>query len=1057
MSARSELASPAARAKVASSPDVAASIRYVGVTRVHITLLGGFDVVVDGRQVPPAEWRRRQAAALVKLLALAPRRSLHRERVIDALWPDLDLDEAAPRLHKAAHHARRSLGDPRPLVLNGETVALFPDADVDVDAFRFQRLAESARDAQTAGDAADAYPGELLPQDLYEPWTEEPRERLRLLYLQMLRLAGRWGAVTDADPADEPAHLALIRSLAGAGDRRSALRQFERLERGLRRELGVAPSPEALRLRDELLAAESAARPAIKIALVGRDEERARVARLLESVRQGRGRVLFVGGPAGIGKTALLAAVDAAATAQRMRVGAGVAARIEGDWPYAPVLEALADLCRHHPTLLDGLDDAFRDEIERALSGRQFSWDGQGAHQRLFVATTELLRLAAAGAGAVLIVDDAHDADEASLRLLHYLARSTVTERLLIAVGHRPATGTLGEVRRSLLARGNAAALDLTPLRPAVAAVLARQHAPAADATVLDAIYEASGGLPFAVVELARDLTARRSALLPAGLPEPARRALSAAAVLGSTFDTDEFAGLTGLSDQDAYAVLDQAVDRHVVHRTGAGYAFRHALLRESLLDFAGADARRDAHRQAAATLQRLGRSPARIGHHLVQAGQPADAVPWILTAAETEAALGAYRDALATLDTVRSFAFGAERVRLLALRADLLSACGDLGAIDAYREALAATSDPVTRVWVRTQLARAATYAGDLDTAELALAGLELDGSDNDAALLLARGNLAYFRHDFAAAEEAAAEAHRRIGLGAGGSWRLFSLIALQGLLAHHRGEWFQRLRAELRSGIRRPDLVAGIFDSHLCVAEYLLYGPTPYDDVLALASELRETAERAGVLRAVAFATALRGEAALLKGNLDLAETELQAAADLHHDLESSAGEAHSLQRLAEVHLARGDRDTAARLLRRALPLARWSLIGLHLMHRIFGNMIDAAPDLDAARAVVDRAESTLVDEDRCSFCSIMLAVPAARACADAGDLDDARRYLKAAERSEALWEGTAWQASLVEIRAHIARAEHRDAEAQRLFSDAAAMFDAAGQPLDAQRCRS
>jgi len=81
--------------------------------RVEIDLLGGFAVRVDGRAVPSGEWRRRHAAALVKLLALAPRRTLHREQVIDALWPDSSVDVAAPRLYKAAHYARRVLGDPR--------------------------------------------------------------------------------------------------------------------------------------------------------------------------------------------------------------------------------------------------------------------------------------------------------------------------------------------------------------------------------------------------------------------------------------------------------------------------------------------------------------------------------------------------------------------------------------------------------------------------------------------------------------------------------------------------------------------------------------------------------------------------------------------------------------------------------------------------------------------------------------------------------------------------------------------------------------------------------
>ena len=67
-----------------------------------------------------------------------------------------------------------------------------------------------------------------------------------------------------------------------------------------------------------------------------------------------------------------------------------------------------------------------------------------------------------------------------------------------------------------------------------------------------------------------------------------------------------------------------------------------------------------------------------------------------------------------------------------------------------------------------------------------------------------------------------------------------------------------------------------------------------------------------------------------------------------------------------------------------------------------------------------------AALGQEDTCTFCSIMLAVPAATACADAGDLDDARQHLAAAERSAALWKGTAWQAAIAEARAHLHRAE-------------------------------
>jgi DNA-binding SARP family transcriptional activator len=236
---------------------------------MQITLLGGFEVAVEGRRIPPADWRRRHAAALVKVLALAPGRVLHREQVIDSLWPDLSPGAALPRLHKAAHYARRTLRQPRSLVLSGETVALVPDADVDIDAVRFERLAAAAHDARTAGAAADCYRGDLLPHDRYEAWTDEPRERLRLLYLRMLHQARRWNDIVSADPTDEGAQLELVRGLAGAGDTRSALRQLVKLQRELH-ELGTWPSAKAVLLRDELEGSSGTAPIAVIIQVVSR-------------------------------------------------------------------------------------------------------------------------------------------------------------------------------------------------------------------------------------------------------------------------------------------------------------------------------------------------------------------------------------------------------------------------------------------------------------------------------------------------------------------------------------------------------------------------------------------------------------------------------------------------------------------------------------------------------------------------------------------------------------------------------------------------------------------
>jgi hypothetical protein len=125
------------------------------------------------------------------------------------------------------------------------------------------------------------------------------------------------------------------------------------------------------------------------------------------------------------------------------------------------------------------------------------------------------------------------------------------------------------------------------------------------------------------------------------------------------------------------------------------------------------------------------------------------------------------------------------------------------------------------------------------------------------------------------------------------------------------------------------------------------------------------------------------------------------------------------------------------------------------MHLLQRVYGTMIAAAPDSIAARAVVDQAVATLGENDHCNFCAVMLEVPATIACADVGDLDAARRHLAVAESSSTNWQGTAWEAAVREARAHVARAGGHHDEFVYLSAEASRLFEAVGHTADAARC--
>jgi DNA-binding SARP family transcriptional activator len=234
------------------------------VRTVAIQLLGRFTVAVEGVSISGDAWRSRRAADVLKLLALAPAHRMHRAQVMEALWPESDSQASGTNLRKALHFVRLATGDEHAIVNERGVLVLWPDARVDTDVERFEAAVQRGLDGEDAAlcrAAADLYRGELLPDDRYESWLAEPRGRLRRRYLDMLRAGALWDRLAEEDPTDEQAARALMRAHLDAGERREAIRRFERLREALRDDLGVGPDRATVALYEDVLAVEGAPLP----------------------------------------------------------------------------------------------------------------------------------------------------------------------------------------------------------------------------------------------------------------------------------------------------------------------------------------------------------------------------------------------------------------------------------------------------------------------------------------------------------------------------------------------------------------------------------------------------------------------------------------------------------------------------------------------------------------------------------------------------------------------------------------------------------------------------
>ena len=439
---------------------------------LRVQLLGGFSVSVGSRLVDDAAWYLRKAKSLLKILALAPQHRLHREQIMEMLWPDLDSSAAANNLHKALHVARRVLEPSLPskgsssyLQLQQDFVMLvLPGASrIDAEAFALEaQAARLAQDPDVYEAALRLYAGDLLPEDRSEDWVAGRRETLKALQssllLELAALYERHDQVDKAiealrqavanDPVNEDAHMRLMRLLARTGQRSLALRHYRQLCEALRRDLDATPDPQIQALYQRILNGEReseqqtlpvppATAPSLParrvegLPLIGRDQEIATLKEHVDRLLTGCGGLVLVRGEGGIGKSRLAAEARDYAARHRMLSLWGAASPHEGPFAHSPLAVAL----RAFAERATGADGTTQPAIlARKLAGFVRAGDSPRGSElregdRVSAEGRELTRAVedffshlAATAPVLVVLDDLHLAGETTLDLLWHLA-----------------------------------------------------------------------------------------------------------------------------------------------------------------------------------------------------------------------------------------------------------------------------------------------------------------------------------------------------------------------------------------------------------------------------------------------------------------------------------------------------------------------------------------------------------------------------------------------------------------------------------------------------------
>ena len=254
--------------------------RATAPSSLDIRLFGPFQIAVDGARVEERRWPRRKPKLLVKLLALQSQHQLHRDQLMELLWPEIDPESASNNLHKIIYMARRALepglksgAHSRFIITQDQLILLRAPGTLWIDIEEFeQRSAEAIRCGEPAAfeEALALYAGDLLTEDLYEEWSSSRRDQLRSLRqdlltrlaqlyerdAQYLRSANCLKELLVTEPSNEEAHRRLMQLYARTGNRHQALRQFQQCCEAMRKELDAEPDATTRRLYDRIVSGQ---------------------------------------------------------------------------------------------------------------------------------------------------------------------------------------------------------------------------------------------------------------------------------------------------------------------------------------------------------------------------------------------------------------------------------------------------------------------------------------------------------------------------------------------------------------------------------------------------------------------------------------------------------------------------------------------------------------------------------------------------------------------------------------------------------------------------------